>query len=67
MLSADAGAAPRSSVCVELEGHFIPSLTISGYDDDSRELFEIPEVCRYLRGLDHEWPFWFFFLIPPLN
>jgi hypothetical protein len=21
-------------------------------------------VCRYLHGLDQEWPFWFFFLTP---
>lgn len=40
------------------------SLSISGYDD-TRELFEIPEVRRYLHGLDQEWPFWFFFLTPP--
>lgn len=41
------------------------SLSISGYDDDPRELFEIPEVRRYLHGLDQEWPFWLFFLTPP--
>ncbi len=38
------------------------SLVISGYDSDPRELFEIPEVCHYLRSLDAEWPFWLFFL-----
>lgn len=38
------------------------SLVISGYANDSRELFEIPEVCHYLRLLDAEWPFWLFFL-----
>jgi hypothetical protein len=37
------------------------SLVISGYDKDPRELFEIPEVCRYLRVLDEQWPFWLFF------
>lgn len=37
------------------------SLVISGYDSDPRELFEIPEVCRYLRALDEQWPFWLFF------
>lgn len=37
------------------------SLVISGYDADPRELFEIPEVCRYLRALDEQWPFWLFF------
>jgi hypothetical protein len=41
------------------------TLTFSGYNDDPRELYEIPEVCRYLHGLDQEWPFWFFFLTPP--
>ena len=38
------------------------SLMISGYDSDTRELYEISEVCRYLRALDAEWPFWLFFL-----
>lgn len=41
------------------------SVTFSGYDDDPRELFEIPEVRLYLHALDQEWPFWFFFLTPP--
>jgi len=38
------------------------SLVIDGYNDDPRELFEIPEVRAYLKRLDHEWPYWFFFL-----
>lgn len=38
------------------------SLAISGYDTDPRELFEIPEVCRYIRSVDEHWPFWLFFL-----
>ncbi len=37
------------------------SLVISGYEKDPRELFEIPEVCRYLRALDEQWPFWLYF------
>lgn len=38
------------------------SLVISGYDADPQELFETPEVCRYLRSIDEHWPFWLFFL-----
>ena len=38
------------------------SLIADGYDDDPRELFEIPEVRRYLKALDARWPYWFFFL-----
>lgn len=37
------------------------SLVIAGYETDPRELFEIPEVCQYLRALDEQWPFWLFF------
>ncbi len=37
------------------------SLVIAGYETDPRELFEIPEVCGYLRALDEQWPFWLFF------
>lgn len=38
------------------------SLAIDGYNDDPRELFEVPEVRAYLQRLDQEWPYWFFFL-----
>lgn len=34
----------------------------AGYDDDSRELYEIAEVRRFLAALDHKFPFWFYFL-----
>jgi hypothetical protein len=33
-----------------------------GYDQDSRELFEIPEVREYVSALDSQFPFWLFFL-----
>lgn len=35
---------------------------IHGYDNDPRELFEIPEVCQFIRRLDEQFPYWFFFL-----
>jgi hypothetical protein len=38
------------------------SLIVDGYNDDARELFEVPEVRRYIKALDDEWPFWFYFL-----
>ena len=38
------------------------SLVIDGYNDDPRELFEIPEVRAYIKRLDQEWRYWFFFL-----
>lgn len=37
-------------------------ITIDGYDDDKRELYEIPEVREYLDFLDRAFPFWFYFL-----
>lgn len=33
-----------------------------GYDDDQRELFEIPEVRHFVYKLDEAFPFWLFFL-----
>ncbi len=33
-----------------------------GYDEDSRELFEIPEVRNYVYQLDEQFPFWLYFL-----
>ena len=38
------------------------SLVIDGYNADPRELFEIPEVRRYIKAIDDLWPYWFFFL-----
>jgi hypothetical protein len=38
------------------------SLVIDGYNDDPRELFEIPEVRAYIKCLDLAWPYWFFLL-----
>jgi hypothetical protein len=38
------------------------SLVVDGYNDDPRELFEIPEVRAYIKRLDQAWPNWFFFL-----
>lgn len=38
------------------------SLVIDGYNDDPRELFEVPEVRAYVQRIDQQWPYWFFFL-----
>ena len=38
------------------------SLVVDGYNDDPRELFEIPEVRAYVDRLDRGWSYWFFFL-----
>lgn len=37
-------------------------IVFHGYDQDSRELFEIPEVRNYVYKLDNKFPFWLFFL-----
>ena len=33
---------------------------VSGYDNDRRELFEVPEVRKFLRKLVTEWPYFFY-------
>lgn len=35
---------------------------VEGYDDDPRELQEIPEVRNYFHALAAEWPHWIWFL-----
>ena len=37
-------------------------LTFSGYVNDPRELYEIPEVRRFCSKLDDVFPYWFYFL-----
>ena len=35
---------------------------VSGYDDDHRELYQIPEVVEFITALNSELPFWFYFV-----
>ena len=37
-------------------------LSVHGYDDDNRELFEIPAVCDYFRLLATQFPYLFWFM-----
>ena len=37
-------------------------MVFTGYSDDSRELWEIPEVRAYVKKLVTAWPEWMFFL-----
>lgn len=39
-------------------------LSIHGYDDDPRELYEIPEVCKWVKTAEAIVKFWFYFLDP---
>ena len=36
-------------------------MTVDGYNDDPRELVDIPEVRAFLRTLASQWPYWAFF------
>lgn len=38
------------------------SILFEGYDDDPREVYEIPEVRRFLGTLDRRFPYWLYFL-----
>ena len=35
---------------------------ISGYDDDPRELYQIPEVVSFIKDLNSKLPFWIYFV-----
>jgi hypothetical protein len=37
------------------------TLVVDGYNDDPRELVDIPQVRTLLRNLEAEWPYWGFF------
>jgi hypothetical protein len=36
-------------------------IVVDGYDNDPRELWEIPEVRSWFQVLDKRWPYWFYF------
>jgi hypothetical protein len=38
------------------------SLIFDGYQHDRRELYQIPEVRRFVRALNGYWPYWFHFV-----
>jgi hypothetical protein len=48
----------------ETISHFFERVDIgfSGYDDDPRELWDIPEVKQFVQNLDCKFPYWFYFL-----
>ena len=37
------------------------SLVVDGYNDDPRELVDVPEVRAFLRAFERQWPYWAFF------
>ena len=37
-------------------------LLISGYDDDPRELYQIPEVVSFIKDLNSKLSFWLYFV-----
>src|SRR5438093_866310 len=38
------------------------ALAFHGYDTDSRELWQVPEVRVFVRALDEAFPYWFYLL-----
>lgn len=46
------------SLAPQAQGHW--RLFFGGYDDDPRELWQIPEVRQFVRRLDAVFPYWFF-------
>lgn len=49
--------------------HFCQSVAIAidGYNDDPRELYQIPEARRYWQLLDKQFPYLFYFLSPNVD
>jgi hypothetical protein len=39
-------------------------LVIEGYEHDPRELWQIPEVCIFMRAVTKQWPYWAWFAMP---
>jgi hypothetical protein len=50
----------NETLCRKLQGRV--EVTISGYDEDPRELWEIPEVIRWYQAADDPFKYWFFFM-----
>lgn len=50
------------TTCIKLQGRVI--FSVSGYNSDLRELWEIPEVRKWIAFAEPLVPSWFFFLAP---
>lgn len=37
------------------------TLVVDGYNEDRREIVDIPEVRAFLREIDQQWPYWALF------
>jgi hypothetical protein len=37
-------------------------LIINGYDDDPRDLWEFSDVCAWMKAVDKDFPYWFYFM-----
>ncbi len=44
---------------VNAKGQF--ALVFEGWDEDPRDIYDIPEIRRYMAILDDEFPYWFYF------
>lgn len=42
-------------------------ISVHGYDEDPRELYQIPEVVSFLQALDRVWPYWMLFQHPKFS
>lgn len=47
-------------VAQRLKGRLI--FGIRGYEDDPRDLYEIPEIRAWMQALDQVFPYWFYFM-----
>ncbi|HEV7424678.1 MAG TPA: DUF4365 and DUF1817 domain-containing protein [Candidatus Paceibacterota bacterium] len=52
----------KSSKKIIKESQGKVSFFVKGYDDDPRELYEIPEVVAYFKKIEPEVKYWFYFL-----
>jgi hypothetical protein len=50
----------KPEVAQRLKGRLI--FEIRGYEDDPRDLWEIPEVRAWMKALDQAFPYWFYFM-----
>jgi hypothetical protein len=52
----------NDTLCRKLQGRII--IEIDGYNEDPREIFEIPEVVQWYEKADPVFKYWFYFLSP---
>ncbi len=64
-LAHDLRVDPKNPLVIAGPGSIV--FSVNGYDDDQRELYQIPKFVRFIRRVNKAAPCWLYFAVPESN